>query len=320
MLEATYTDGVLAMHDGVVIYERYFGGMDPSDRHLLMSVSKSVTSMLCGVLVGEGMLRTSDLVVDHVKELRRTAWDACTLQHLLDMHVGIEWDSDVDEQTIMDVSGYRTHVRSGIPVDTRDWIVSISAHRPHGEVFHYSSLATDVLAWVISCAAETDFAAALSELLWSKLGAEHDASVIVDGAGFPAAEGGICTTVRDLARFGQLCLTTGLAPGGDVVVPREWLSRLRQANQPLIDAFRTSKWARDWLPQAFYHDCWWIWDAERGIYKAAGMNGQALLIHHPSRTAIAKFSSYPGTGDRTLTALQDAGMVALCEALQRAAL
>ena len=68
-------------------------------------------------------------------------------------------------------------------------------------------------------------------------------------------------------------------------------------------------------PNAFYHDNWWITDAERGIYSALGMNGQQLMIHHPSRTVVAKFSTFPEAEDRALYALQDAGMAALCESL-----
>ena len=71
------------------------------------------------------------------------------------------------------------------------------------------------------------------------------------------------------------------------------------------------------MPNAFYHDQWWISDADRGIYSASGMNGQALLIHRPSRTVVVKFSTHPGALDSQLFALQDAGMHALCESLVR---
>ena len=62
---------------------------------------------------------------------------------------------------------------------------------------------------------------------------------------------------------------------------------------------------------AFYHDNWWIWDAERGIYAAVGMNGQSLFLHRPSRTVIAKLSTFPDVLDTRLFALHHAGMAAL---------
>src|SRR6266550_2125227 len=55
-LEETYTDGICIVHDGRVVFERYVDGMGPGDTHLLMSVSKSLTATLVGVLVGEGVL------------------------------------------------------------------------------------------------------------------------------------------------------------------------------------------------------------------------------------------------------------------------
>ena len=81
MLEETYADGFLVIHDGAVLCERYFNGMSPSQTHLLMSVSKSMTSTLCGILVGRGLLTPDDLVTDHITELRGTAWDGCTVQN-----------------------------------------------------------------------------------------------------------------------------------------------------------------------------------------------------------------------------------------------
>ena len=59
MLEETYTDGFLVLHQGRVVAEHYFNGMAPDVPHLLMSVSKSVTSAVAGVLAGQGLLRVS---------------------------------------------------------------------------------------------------------------------------------------------------------------------------------------------------------------------------------------------------------------------
>ncbi len=53
----------------------------------------------------------------------------------------------------------------------------------------------------------------------------------------------------------------------------------------------------------------------RGVYSGIGINGQALLIHHPTKTVIVKFSSHPEFEDLRLFALQEAGMLALCESL-----
>jgi CubicO group peptidase (beta-lactamase class C family) len=314
MLDETYTDGFLVVHDGRVAYERHFNGMEPSETHLLMSVSKSVNATLCGVLVGRGALTPDDLVPDHVPELRGTAWEGCTVQHLLDMRAGVAWDFEADEYTILDVSGYRDHDRTDIPADTATWIRTIGADPPHGGPFVYNSLAHDVLGWVLERAGGAPLPELFSACLWAPLGAEHDAEIMLDSSGFPIVEGGICATLRDLARFGLMWLQDG-ALGGRQIVPADWTRRLLVRDPELIDAYGGPNDLGGPTAEAFYHDNWWIWDAERGIHTAVGMNGQSVFVHRPSRTVVAKLSTFPDALDADRFALHHAGMAALCESL-----
>ena len=172
-----------------------------------------------------------------------------------------------------------------------------------------------MLGWVLERAGGGSFGELFSREIWSKIGAEHDAQIMLDSAGFAVVEGGICTTLRDLGRFGLMCLQDG-EMAGHPIVPASWLGHLRVRDQQLIDAFRNSPEADPSKPDALYHDNWWIYDTDRGIYAGLGMNRQALLVHHPSRTVMVKFSSHPGALDTRLFALQDAGMLALCESFE----
>jgi CubicO group peptidase (beta-lactamase class C family) len=314
MLDETYTDGFLVVHDGVVLCERYFNGMAPSDTHLLMSVSKSINATLCGVLVGRGAVAPADFVVDHVEELRGTAWEGCTVQHLLDMRVGVRWDFDEDEFTILEVSDYRTRSRSDIPSDTATWIRTVRADHEHGGPFAYNSLANDVLGWVLARAGGAPYPELLSSSLWSAIGPEQDAEIMLDHRGFPIVEGGICATLRDVARFGLMCLQDG-SLGGKQILPAGWIGRQLVRDEELIDAYGVSNELGGPTADAFYHDNWWIWDARRGIRAAVGMNGQSIFVHRPSRTMIAKLSTFPEALDPDLFALHHAGMAALCESL-----
>ncbi len=314
MLEATYTDGLLVLHDGAVLFEHYSKPMAASDTHLLMSVSKSLNSTLCGVLAARGRVKTEARVSDYIDELRGTAWEGCTIQHLLDMRAGVRWNYSRDEDAICDVSGYRTHQRTDIAPDTESWIRSIERAHDHGGPFRYISLANDVLGWVLERAGGGRFAELFGREIWSRIGAERDAKIILDSKGFSVVEGGICTTLRDLGRFGLMCLAGG-ALARHQVVPASWLGRLRIRDLQLIDAYSGAPNYDPDTPNAFYHDCWWIDDAPRGVYSGLGINGQTLLVHHPSRTVIVKFSSHPEFEDARLFALQKAGMLALCESL-----
>lgn len=314
MLEATYTDGILVLHRGAVLFEHYANGMEPSDTHLLMSVSKSLTATLCGVLVEGGLLSPEGLVVDHIEELRDTSWRGCTVQHLLDMRTGTRWHYDVDEYTILDVSDYRTHSRGDIPPDTASWIRSIENIHEHGGPFRYVSLANDVLGWVLERAGGAPFAELFGREIWCAIGAECDAEILLDASGFSIVEGGICATLRDLARFGWMCLQDGMLAGHQVV-PAAWLARLRVRDAELIEAYASAPEYDPAWPDAFYRDNWWVRDAVRGIYTALGMNGQAVLVHRPSATVVVKLSTHPEAEDDRLFALQEAGMIALCESL-----
>ena len=98
-------------------------------------------------------------------------------------------------------------------------------------------------------------------------------------------------------------------------MPAAWLGRLRVRDQELIDAYASAREFDPAKPDAFYHDNWWVYDAARGVYCGLGINGQMLLVHHPTRTVVVKFSTHPHFEDPRLFGLQDAGLLALCETL-----
>ncbi|MEP7114857.1 MAG: serine hydrolase, partial [Ilumatobacteraceae bacterium] len=291
-----------------------------TDTHLLMSVSKSLTSTLAGVLVGKGIIDPAGFVPDYIHSLRGTSWEGCTLQHLLDMRAGTRFDEenyddpDSDGRLIEQISGYTSLVRSDLPANTYDLISQAINASDHGGPFQYRSILPDVMAWVMCAATEQTFAELFSQHVWSHV-AHRDADIIVDAAGFPVVEGGICTTVEDLARFGVMCLQGGEF-GGHQVVPGDWMSRPTSRSQELIDAFVLQHDSGRAGPNACYRDFWWVYDSVAGIYCGLGINGQTLMIHHPSNTVIVKFSTWPDRMDDALADLTDAGLLALCASRQ----
>jgi CubicO group peptidase (beta-lactamase class C family) len=319
MLAATFTDGLMVVKDGAVLHEYLGGLMRPTDTHLLMSVSKSLTSTLAGVLAGQGIIDVNACVPDYIRGLRGTSWEGCSVQHLLDMRAGTRFDEEdydnpaSDGRLIEQVSGYTTRLRADIPMDTYRWIGQLPNDEPHGGLFKYRSILPDVLAWLMCEATGETFADLFSRHIWSQF-AESDADIIVDAAGFPVVEGGICATLEDLARFGVMCLRHGQISGRQIV-PAEWMRRPTTRSQELIDAFVLTRESARQGPNACYHDYWWVYDSVAGIYCGLGINGQMLMIHHPSDTVIAKFSTWPERMNYELADLTDAGLLAICATL-----
>ena len=321
MLDTTYTDGLLVLREGRIVDERHVEGMERSSTHLLHSVSKSITATVVAAMEARGALTTQDLVTDHIEELKGGPFEGCTLQHLLDMRAGTKWtedyeDVEADVRIYEQVYNFSPRSHPELPTDAYGYMAGLRENaRPHGGRFDYRSILTDVLGWAMERAGGANFAELCSSEVWSKLGAEYDAEVTLGPNGCAMEDGGICTTLRDLARFGQMQLDEGLAPGGRVV-PAEWVRGCTAPDPDLLDAFAGSPDSKGY-PGAMYHNQWWILDPAKGIHSGFGIYGQQLLIHPPARAVIAKFSSQPEALSQERETLQVNGTLAICEALAR---
>jgi CubicO group peptidase (beta-lactamase class C family) len=317
LVEDTYTDGLLVLHRGRVISETYFNDMRPDTTHLCMSVSKSVTSTAIGVLIASGALEPGDLVTTHISELRGTSFDGCTVRHLLDMRAGTRFNEDYDDLNA-DVRLYeqiylwRPRVSEGLPASMTGYYPTLENKAPHGGPFDYRSVLTDVLGWVLERAAGARFADVVSDLLWRPMGAEFDAEITVDAHAHPMADGGVCCTLRDLARFGEL-MRRGGRRGATQVVPHAWVRDILSPDDDQVQAFLASEDAREFPPNAYYRNKWWVVDPSKPIYKGSGINGQTILIHVPAQVVIAKFSTWPVAWDASFSIPESRGLIDLAE-------
>lgn len=316
MLDATFTDGFMVLRDGQVITEWYADGLTSDTLHLTMSITKSLTSALAGVLVGRGLVDPDAPVTGYVEELRGTSFDGCSVQHLLDMRAGTKWDEDYshffdsDAFVYEQVMGWRPRTSPHLPPNMFSYMEDLKDNdRPHGGQFEYRSILTDVLGWVLERAGGSSFAQLFSKNIWSAMGAEQDALITIDPGGCAITDGGMCTTLRDLARFGQLYVENGRD-----IVPRAWVHRLGRSDPELVRAFSIVPEA-SLYPGAMYHDCWWVLAPDRGISVGLGIYGQMLLIHRSAGAVIVKFSTQPRAIDLESDFLQITGSIAICDAL-----
>jgi len=298
LLAQTCTDGFLVLHRGRIVTEQYFNAMAPDTPHLLMSVSKSVTSAVAGVLAGRGQLDVSAPVTAIVPELAGTSFDGATVQHLLDMRAGTAFNEDyadpeADVRTYERVYLWRPPDGRPVPEDAIAYFATLRNDGQHGGAFRYRSILTDVLAWVIERAAGARLHELIARELWQPMGAEFDAEITVDAHGNPMADGGICVTLRDAARFGQLYLRRGQREGREVL-PAWWVDDTVRGAPDGPDAFLAGGGLPPGHPAGpHYRNCWWIDDPGVPFYHASGINGQQVFVHGPSQTVVAKLSTWP---------------------------
>ena len=297
LLADTYTDGLLVYQHGRVVYEGYFNGLREDTTHLLMSVSKSITSATLGSLMAEGRLDPASPVVDLLPELEGTSFDGCTVRHLLDMRAGTRFDENYDDPAA-DVRVYeqvylwRPRSDSDLPVDITSYYATLPNDGEHGGPFRYRSILTDVLGWVAERASGERLAELISRRLWQPMGAEFAAEVTVDGSGNAMADGGVCCTLRDLARFGRLMLDGGRR-GDATVVPEMWVANTLEPDADSRSAFVEVEDEGEFPDGAYYRNQWWVIDAERRVYAGLGINGQMVLVDGEHDGVVAKLSTWP---------------------------
>jgi CubicO group peptidase (beta-lactamase class C family) len=140
------------------------------------------------------------------------------------------------------------------PADALSYYATLPNDGAHGGPFRYRSILTDVLGWVLERAGGARLHELIARELWRPMGAEFDAEVTVDGHGNAMADGGVCATLRDLARFGQVILDA--ARGRGRVVPAAWVADTIRGAPDGVAAFAQGD-GRGYPPGAHYRNCWW---------------------------------------------------------------
>jgi CubicO group peptidase (beta-lactamase class C family) len=316
-LEETYTDGFLVLHRGRVVTERYLNGMQPDTRHLLMSVSKSVTSAACGSLVDASVLAPNDLVTRHIPELAGTAWDGCTVRHLLDMRAGTKFNEDYTDLTAEvrvyeQIYLWRRRSDPSLPFDMTAYFPTLVNKGPHGGPFDYRSILTDMLGWVMERASGVRLHELISRYLWRPMGAAFDAEITVDAHGNAMADGGISATLGDLARFGQV-LAGGGKRGRTQVIPRSWLRDTLTPEPDSRSAFEASEDHHGLPTTSYYRNQFWVIDPRAPIFQCSGIHGQTVFVHGPSKVVIAKFSTWPDAWTEAFAGMTRLGLTSLAE-------
>ncbi|MBH99888.1 MAG: hypothetical protein CL467_04700 [Acidimicrobiaceae bacterium] len=299
MLHHTYADGFLVAHRGRVEAEWYGDGMDRSTRHIMFSMTKTVTGVLALLAVDEGAMNLDDLLVTYVPELSGSAYEPVTVRQALDMTDGIRFNEDYTDRD-SDISRYGVAMSftpvprdwDG-PVGVRDGILALTEReQPPGEAFAYKSVTTDVLAWATARATDRRWVDGVSDAIWTPMGAEADASVVLDDRGIAVSSGGMSCTLRDLSRFVRMLGRSGRVGDGDrerQAIPRAVADDVAAGGDPSGDIADLYPTRRGWT---YHRQCW---NARRvlGGFMQMGIHGQRAFCHPESDLVVAYFSSRP---------------------------
>lgn len=219
------TNAIGFMHDGEFVYDAYQNGFSADTRHQMWSVTKSVTSSLVGIAVGEGRIDSIfDPIQKYIPETAGTVWEGTTVEDLLQMESGIYWvDVPVHQPEELVLMGLDFHTNGLYGMTRNEYLLKLTRVSKAGEYYRYNSADAQMLTWLLENVYDEAYSRILSEKLWQPAGMENDALIMVDREEHAFASMGLFATTKDMARFGELFRNGGRNLDGEQIVPEAWV-------------------------------------------------------------------------------------------------
>ncbi len=284
-------DGCIVLHEGKIVYEKY-PTIQRNDLHLIMSVTKAFVGTALAILGDQGKIDLQKPVEYYLPELKGSGWAGTQLRDVADMRSGMEGSETGNdayrnpahkEFQLEATLGWQPRTAPDLPESVRrgDVLAFLGTlkreHKP-GETWAYTSSNTSILGEVISRVTGKSLADTISELIWSKIGAEHDALLVINERGFPEAGAGMSATLRDLARFGLL-FTKNPLPGQRNIISEGILRRIFSSRG---GANEQGMW-----PLTYQ----WDMLSDKGELAKGGWAGQLLYVNRDKDVVVAYFGT-----------------------------
>ena len=208
----------IVIQNDTILFEHYSGGWDGDSQSCIFSVTKTITSILCGIALKDGYIKSlGDTVTDYVPELKDAdpKFAQLKIEHLLDMTAGLKFNENYSWNPFSKIA------KLYMGNNTLKVLQSLKFINTPGESFSYDSATTAILGVVIERATGKPYAQYLSEKVWQPLNMERDALIGLDSKKSHTAKSfaGLTTNVRDLAKIGRLFLENGVCDGEKIVDP-----------------------------------------------------------------------------------------------------
>lgn len=273
---------MLVVKSGRLVVEEYFGNAGREDLHDVRSVTKSVVSALTGLVVERGDIGNVDDSIggylDTLVSDLEPGKAAITIEHLVTMSSGLEWDESGG------FGDYTDWVRSDDPLG---FVLRKPLVDDPGTAYNYNSGAVHVLGVVLEQATGTPLPDLADELLFGRIGISRSRWERLPGGHNGGA--GLDLRPRDLARFGQLYLQRGQS-AGTPIIPEDWVARSSVARYGW--RFNSGR-----LTGITYGFLWWIVPRAPGpLYFAWGFGGQYVVVVPELHLVIVTTTNWRGVG------------------------
>lgn len=293
-LDKNYTDGIIILHKGVIVYERYFGELTKDGVHAAMSVSKTFTGTLGAILVTEGILDEEAKAIQYIPELQNSAFGDATIRQILDMTTNLKHSEDYSDPNAeiwsFSAAGNPLPKPKSYkgPNNYYEYLQTVQKNGVHGNEFGYKTINTDAMGWIISRVTNESIPHLLSEKIWKPLGTHVDGYFQIDGAGIAFAGGGFSANLRDMAMFGEMIRNKGYF-NNKQIIPSKTIENIMNGGDQ--EAFKKS--AYKMLTNWSYRDMWWITHNKHNAFAARGVHGQTIYIDPKAEMVLVRFASHP---------------------------
>ncbi len=286
-IEQSGTTGLVVMANGKLAFEAYYQGNDAQSQAISWSVGKSFVSALIGFALADGSIKSlQDPVGDYVPLLKDSGYVDVSIQDVLEMASGIDFNEDYADPT-SGINQLGEEIFLGR--STNEWIAKLQKAGPAGQENHYISVNTQVLGMVLEAATGQKLADYMEKNLWSRLGAEGDARWLTDAHGTELAFAGLNVRTRDYARFGLLYLNQGRNLKGEQLLPAQWI---KDSVTPRTAYLQPGRSLYQGIPMLGYAYQFWIPQSTEGEFMAIGVYGQFVYVNPTRQVVIAKNSAY----------------------------
>jgi CubicO group peptidase (beta-lactamase class C family) len=261
--------GLLIVKDGEILVERYQYDRKPTHRLLSHSMAKPITCLAVGFALAEGRIASlDDKVSKYVPQLAGTAYGETSIRNIMRMASGVHFKEVYDGKD--DLARFNGIRRTSGAIEALRAMTKRDA--PQGSRFHYASSETVVLAVLVHAVTGKTLSEYLTERLWQPMGAEADATWIVDVSGLEVGAGQLNAVLRDYGRLGVLLANDG-SVGGRQVLPKAFLLEGTDwRKQPA--AFAPGRAT----PYFGYGYQFWLFPGAKRRFALLGVYGQSIFV------------------------------------------